>query len=118
MVEFCCFKLLSKFEVCFAHYLVENKIWPDPRHVLCNAKPSSGVWTTLPGIMHLYEYRSQQKRTLSTVMKVLEIISVGFTVTDHLIKIFSICQILEENNSTMRQFMSYSYTSESPMVQL
>jgi hypothetical protein len=27
----------------FAHYLVENKIGPDPRHVLCNAKPSMSI---------------------------------------------------------------------------
>jgi hypothetical protein len=32
--------LLESVEVCFAHYLVENKIWWDPRHVLCSAKTS------------------------------------------------------------------------------
>jgi hypothetical protein len=29
--------LLENVEVRFAHYLVENKIWQDPTHVLCSA---------------------------------------------------------------------------------
>jgi hypothetical protein len=44
----CCFMLLLKFEVCFSHNLVENKIWPDPRHVLCNAKPSMSILVFSP----------------------------------------------------------------------
>jgi hypothetical protein len=47
-VERCSFMLLLKFEVCFAHYLVENKIWPDPRHVLCNAKQSMSILVFSP----------------------------------------------------------------------
>jgi hypothetical protein len=33
-------ELLENVEVRFVHYLVENKTWRDPTHVLCSAQAS------------------------------------------------------------------------------
>lgn len=52
----------KKLQRAFTAKQLESKIMKQ-HHV----QRSFGVWTTLPGIMHLYEYRSQQKRTISTV---------------------------------------------------
>jgi hypothetical protein len=51
-------------------------------------------------------------------MKLLGIISVGFDVTDQLLIRFSaLVRYWRKNGSTMRQYISYAYTSKKPMIQ-
>jgi hypothetical protein len=44
---------------------------------------------------------------------------VGFDVTDELlIRFFAFVRYWRKNRSTMRQYISYSYTSRKPVIQL
>jgi hypothetical protein len=52
-------------------------------------------------------------------MKLLGIISVGFGITDQLlIRYFAFIRYWKKYESTMRQCISYSYTSRKPMIWL
>jgi hypothetical protein len=55
---------------------------------------------------------------VNTQMKLLRINSVGFDVTDQLLIRFStFVRYWRKNGSTMRQYISYSYTSKKPTIQ-
>jgi hypothetical protein len=56
--------------------------------------------------------------TSRRIMKLLGIINVGFDVADQLlIGLSAFFRYWRKNWSTMREYISYSYTSRKPMIQ-
>jgi hypothetical protein len=73
--------LLEDVEVPFAHYLVENKIWWDPTHILCSVLTSMPL-IVLPAkqnqrelviFISLYEINIHVAPTFNHLMEILNI---------------------------------------------